>query len=60
MAKKFFQLCIPIGIVLSFISQAYKSMPDFARGFFDGMALVFFIAGLTYYGYCFVKKQKPY
>jgi len=24
------------------------------------MALVFFIAGLAYYVYCFVKKQKPY
>lgn len=60
MAKKFFQLCLPIGIVLSFISQAYKGMTDFARGFLEGMALVFFIVGLAYYGYCFVKKEKPY
>jgi len=53
-------LCVPIGIVLSFIFQAYKGMPDFVRGFLEGMALVFFIAGLAYYVYCFVKKQKPY
>lgn len=60
MARKFFQLCIPIGIVLSFIFKSYTGMSDFMKGFFEGMALVFFVTGLAYYGYCFVKKQKPY
>lgn len=60
MSKKFFQLCIPIGIVISFVFKAYTGMPDFVRGFFEGMALVFLVTGLVYYGYCFVKKQKPY
>lgn len=44
----------------SFIIKAYTGMSDFIRGFCEGTALVFLVTGLVYYGYCFVKKQKPY
>lgn len=63
MSKKFFQSCVPIGALILFISLITRNcivVTDFVKGYFEGMALVFFVIGLIYYIYCFIKKQRPY
>jgi len=65
MRKKIFSyvilVCYSIGLLTFSLSSIFRdSLSDFAKGFCEGLSIVFILAGFIYMCWCVVKKKNPY
>lgn len=54
-------LSFHLGYLIFTLSSIFRnSLTDFALGFCEGSSIVFIVAGLIYFCWCFAKKKNPY